>query len=313
MFSCSGCRNKKAEPSETQQKEEAHINIPDFNHDSAYTFIEKQLAFGPRVPNTEAHSKCAAFFKEKLLAYTPDVIVQTGQVRTYNGTTLNIKNIIASFNKESNDRILLLAHWDSRPFADKDSDPANRKKPVPAANDGASGAAVLIEVARQMHLSAPAVGIDIMLVDAEDYGDYDNEDSWGLGSQFWAKKPHKLNYTAKYGILLDMVGAKNAMFTMEATSMHYAPDVMRKIWDIAAKAGYSDFFQQTETGAITDDHVYINQILNIPTIDIIHYDPSLSTGFFKYWHTTKDDINCIDKRTLKAVGQTLLAVIYSEK
>lgn len=312
MYSCSGCEPNKPTTAETQTKQEANLNIPDFEQDSAFKYIEQQLAFGARVPNTEAHKKCADYFINKFKTWTNDVINQTGEVRAYDGTILKINNIIASFKKESNDRVLLLAHWDSRPFADKDKIPANRKKPVPAANDGASGAAILMEIARQLHLSSPTVGIDIMLVDAEDYGDYNDEDSWGLGSQYWAKNPHKQNYSAKYGILLDMVGAKGAIFTMEASSMHYAPDIMRKVWDIAARSGYSDYFQQTETGAITDDHVYINKILNIPTIDIIHYDQSLTTGFFEYWHTTKDDINDIDKKTIKAVGQTLLTVIYKE-
>jgi hypothetical protein len=292
---------------------EDNVSVPDFNQDSAYAYIEKQMAFGPRVPETDAHKKCSEYFQIKLKEFTKDVLVQKGQVRTYDGKTLNINNIIASFNKESYVRILLCTHWDSRPFADKDKDPANHKKPVPAANDGASGVGVLMEVARQLHLSSPTVGIDIILLDAEDYGDYDNEDSWGLGSQYWAKNPHKQNYTARYGILLDMVGANNAIFTMEATSMYYAADIMRKVWNIAAQAGYSDFFSEKETGAITDDHLYINKFINIPTIDIIHYDPRHETGFFKYWHTLNDDIKIIDKKTLKAVGQTLLEVIYREK
>lgn len=311
ISSCGG--GGKKEQQKTTNVIEENINIPDFNQDSAYSFISTQMDFGPRVPNSEAHEKCANFIKDKFKSYTENVTVQTGQVRAYDGTILNIKNIIASFGKETNNRILICTHWDSRPFADKDSDPKNHKKPVPAANDGASGVGVIIELARQLHEKLPEVSVDLIALDAEDYGNYSDEDSWGLGSQYWAKNPHKKNYTAKYGILLDMVGAKNAVFTMEATSMHYAPDVMRKVWDIAAHAGYSNYFTESETGPITDDHEYINKFLKIPTIDIIHYDPAIPTGFFEYWHTTKDDMKVIDKQTLKAVGQTLMEVIYREK
>jgi hypothetical protein len=309
LISCGGCKQK---PRTQSHEQKTNINAPSFNQDSAYKFVEQQLAFGPRVPNTDEHEKCADYFTNKLKEYTHEVIVQKAKVRAFDGTILDIKNIIASFNKESKDRIFICAHWDSRPWADKDEDAKNHKKPVPAANDGASGAAVMLEIARILHESQPKIGVDLIFLDAEDYGNYRDDDSWGLGSQYWAKHPHKSNYNAHFGILLDMVGAKNATFTMEESSMQYASDIMRKVWDIAAHNGYSDYFSTRQTGPITDDHVYINEYLKIPTIDIIHFDPDLPTGFFKYWHTTKDDINCIDEHTLKAVGQTLLYVIYSE-
>ena len=311
LISCVGGGKKNEQI--TTNNEQQKVNVPDFNQDSAYGYLKKQMDFGPRVPNTKAHDECADYFISKLKLYTPDVIVQTAQAKAYDGTILNIKNIIASFKKESNERVFICAHWDSRPFADKDPDQKNWKKPVPAANDAASGAAEMIELARLLHSALPQIGVDLIFLDAEDWGSYSDEDSWGLGSQYWAKNPHKQNYTARFGILLDMVGARNAIFTMEASSMHYAPDKMKKVWDIAAHCGYSDYFVEKETGAITDDHVYINKFLNIPTIDIIHYDPALPSGFFEYWHTTKDDMRAIDKHTLKAVGQTLLEVIYREQ
>ena len=310
LMSCNG--GIKQEPSAAAKIEE-NLNVPDFNQDSAYAYVAVQMAMGPRVTNTAAHEKCAEYMKEKLSTFTKDVIVQAGQVRAHDGTILNIKNIIASFGKDNPNRIMLCTHWDSRPWADRDEDPKNHKKPVPAANDAASGVGVLLEIARELHSRNPKIGVDIIMLDAEDWGDYNDEDSWGLGSQYWSRHPHKMNYSARYGILLDMVGAKNAIFTREATSMHYAPDIMRKVWDIAAHAGYGNYFQQRETSPITDDHEYINKILNLPTIDIIHYDPNLPTGFFPYWHTTKDDLSVIDKQTLKAVGQTLLEVIFREK
>jgi hypothetical protein len=296
------------------------VNVPDFNADSAYQYIKEQLDFGPRVPNSPAHEKCAAYLTDKMKGYLKDVIVQSGQVKGFNGTILNFKNIIASYKPGANNRIFLCSHWDSRPFADHDPDPKNHNKPVPAANDGASGVGVLLEVARQLSLSKPEIGVDLILFDMEDYGPPENqkpgvdtEDWWGLGSQYWARKPHVENYFAKYGILLDMVGATGATFLMEGISMQYAPDVVNQVWRTANRIGYSAWFLFDKGTYITDDHYYINKILNIPTIDIIHLDPQSKTGFYKTWHTTGDDLSTIDKYTLKAVGQTLLTVIYEEQ
>jgi Zn-dependent M28 family amino/carboxypeptidase len=315
LFSCGG--NGKSNKSGTDTtKSKINANIPDFNADSAYTYIDKQVAFGPRTPNSTAHSKCADYLISKFKTYSKNVIVQESKVKAFDGKILNFKNIIVSFFPENNNRIFISSHWDSRPFADHDPDVKNHTKPVPAANDGASGVGVIMEIARQLSKTPPPIGIDLILFDVEDYGQPENsnfpeqEDTWCLGSQYWAKNPHKTGYFAKYGILLDMVGAENATFTMEGTSMKYAPDVMKKVWDIAIRAGYSDYFLFSKTGELTDDHLYINTIAKIPTIDIIHRDSSTPSGFYKYWHTIKDDMNGINKNTLKAVGQTLLTVVY---
>jgi hypothetical protein len=308
---------------ETAQKEAPDagpkVPVPDFNPDSAYESCRIQVAFGPRVPNTSAHDKCAEYLIGKLKSYSGHVTVQKGQVYAYNKTPLRFQNIIASWKPETNNRILLCAHWDSRPYADYDPDPKNRRKPIDAANDGASGVGVLMEVARQLNLLNPPVGIDIILFDVEDYGPpqdetIDNSDQyWGQGSQYWANNPHKAGYFAKYGILLDMVGAKNATFLMEGYSMQYASDIVKSVWSSGARIGYSSYFLFEQGGLITDDHVPINQIRNIPTIDIIHLDKNSETGFYPYWHTTGDTFDKIDKNTLKAVGQTLLTVIYEER
>lgn len=317
IISCGNGANKNGNGADTAKAKPA-VNIPDFNSDSAYAFTGAQVAFGPRVPNTDAHKKCGEYLTSRLKTYTKDVIVQKGTARAFDGTTLEIKNIIASFNPETNNRIFICSHWDSRPFADNDPDEKNHKKAIPGANDGASGVGVIIEIARILSQNPAPVGIDLILFDAEDYGqpeksDYKRmDDSWCLGSQYWSKNPHKKDYFARYGILLDMVGAENATFTMEGTSMKYAPDVMKKVWNTAVSAGYSDYFLFTRTQELTDDHMYINKIANIPAIDIIHQDSGTPTGFYKYWHTLKDDMDGINKNTLKAVGQTLLTVIYEE-
>jgi hypothetical protein len=295
------------------------VEVPAFNADSAYEFCRIQLAFGPRVPNTPAHDKCAAYLTETLKTYTEHVIVQKGQVYAYNKTPLKFQNIIASWQPENNNRILLCAHWDSRPYADHDPDPKNRRKPVDAANDGASGVGVLMEIARQLKLLSPPIGIDIILFDVEDYGPPQDEtvansdQFWGQGSEYWASNPHKPDYFAKYGILLDMVGAKNATFLMEGYSMQYAADIVKSVWATGNRIGYSSYFLSETGGYITDDHVPINKIRNIPTIDLIHLDKNTDTGFYPYWHTTGDTFDKLDKNTLKVVGQTLLTVIFEEK
>lgn len=291
------------------------VMVPEFDADSSYQYIRQQLSFGPRVPNTEAHRAAASWLAATLKRFTPHVVVQQAHVKAYDGTLLDARNIIATFNPEQRSRVLLCAHWDSRPFADHDPNPANREKPVPGANDGGSGVAVLLEIARQMHMHQPKIGVDIVLFDAEDYGEPQHmqgtvNDSWALGSQYWAKNPHVPGYSARFGILLDMVGAANPAFTMEGSSMYYAPGIMRKVWKVAERLGYNNYFLNRKSGPITDDHVYVNEYLNIPTIDIIDYDPDRPKGFFDQWHTVEDDLTHISRETLKAVGQTVMTVVY---
>ena len=288
-----------------------------FDPASAYDFVKKQVEFGPRVPNTPAHAACAEWFVKTLKQWTPDVVVQPFQAKAFDGTVLDGKNIIASFNAEAKDRILLCAHWDSRPFADHDPNPANHYKPVMGANDGASGVGVLLEVARQLSLRKPEAGVDILLLDLEDYGEHRNwrgysPNSWALGSQHWARNTHRPGYTARFGILLDMVGASDAVFPMEGTSMYYAPAVMKKVWETARGLGHSKYFIAREADPLIDDHLYINQIAGIPTADIIHYDDRRE-GFPGSWHTVGDTLDKIDVNTLRAVGETVLAMIYQGK
>jgi len=314
------CKTKQeSKPDEIEPETKAQsIKAADFNADSAYLFVEKQVQFGPRVPNSKAHANCATWLEKIMKKYAPQVIVQPFTAKAYDGTPLNCKNIIASFNPKSATRVLLCSHWDSRPYADNDPDSAFHRTPVDGANDGGSGVGILIEIARQLKISPANVGVDILLLDAEDYGAPQNSgfvgtDDWALGSQYWSRYPHTPAYSARYGILLDMVGGENAVFTMEATSMYYAPDIAQKVWNMGASLGYSDYFSQERTNGITDDHVYINQLRQVPTIDIIQHDPTTPTGFYKYWHTTKDNMNGISKPTLMAVGQTVLTVVRGEK
>lgn len=302
----------------TTIKKEISVAVPAFSSDSAYVYIERQVAFGPRVPNTQAHVACANYLVTTLRSFGATVIEQKVQLQAFNGDLLNANNIIASFKPEEKQRILLFAHWDSRPWSDHDPSRSNFNKPVLGANDGASGVGVLLEIARNIALTSPQLGIDIIFFDAEDYGAPESyrgkaENSWCLGSQYWSKNPHVSQYNARFGILLDMVGAKDAGFYKEQISVHYAPSIVENVWKVAQNLGFEKYFVNKPGGAITDDHLYVNQITGIPCIDIIQYNPDSKSGFGDYWHTTKDDMSTIDKNTLLAVGSTLMYVVYIEK
>ena len=316
LYSC-GNANKNAKPGgPATDTSTVNVNIPAFNEDSAFYFTKKQCDFGPRVNNTQAHDKCAVWLIQKMKSLSANVMVQKGQVTAFNGTSLKIQNIITSFNPDKTFRILLCSHWDSRPFADEDEDASKHRTPIDGANDGASGVGVLTEIARILNQHKTDVGIDIAFFDAEDYGEpkgdteHQSDDNWALGTQYWCKNPHIPNYHANYGILLDMVGVPNAKVTKEGTSMQYAADVVGKVWGKAASINYGNYFVNQQTQAINDDHFSINHLTSIPTIDIIHHDDTTPSGFYKYWHTLQDNMQNVDKKTLKAVGQTLLTVIF---
>ena len=301
------------------QSQDKAINVPAFNADSAYLYTKTQVEFSARVPNTKAHDACAAYLSAELRRLGAEVVEQKADLTAFDGTILKSTNIIGSFNPKAEARILLISHWDSRPWADHDPDPTVRKKPVMAANDGASGVGVLLEMARLMSKEKPTVGVDIFFCDSEDYGQPESassgssETSWCLGTQYWAKSPHVKGYTARFGILLDMVGGQQATFYREQASEYYAANVVEKVWSQAKGLGFEQFFVNEKGGAITDDHIFVNQITGIPTIDIIQYDPKSGSGFGTYWHTTHDTMDKVDKATLNAVGTTLMHVVYNEK
>lgn len=318
IFLMVGCKNEK--PSE--EKPLINIKVPVFNADSSYTFVKKQVNFGPRVPNTPAHKNAGDYLIAEMKRNGASVITQPFEATTFDNQQLKLRNIIASFSPAKEKRILLAAHWDTRPFADKDSE--KKDAPFDGANDGASGVGVLLEIARVLGANPlPDVGVDIILFDGEDWGEKNDdltnyplpegqESWWCLGSQYWAKHKHKPNYKAYYGILLDMVGAKRSHFFREGLSIERAPKIVDNVWNTAARLGYSDYFVKQNVGEITDDHQFINRMANIPTIDIVDYRPGI--GFFgDYHHSTKDNLELISKETLQAVGVTLLNVIYYEE
>ena len=292
---------------------------PEFNADSAYMFVKRQVDFGPRIPNSVAHIECGDYLVTKLKEFGAEVIEQKTTLKTYDGTELNARNIIGVYNPENKKRILLFAHWDTRPFADQEPDKTKQTQPILGANDGASGVGVLLEIARQLNSKPIDVGIDIIFFDAEDWGQPSYEqnqvpgDWYCLGSQFWAKNPHTPKYRAKYGILLDMVGAPNATFYKEGYSVKYASNITEKVWTCASRLGYGSFFINRSGGYIIDDHLAVNKLRRAPSINIIHTSDDTPHGFGNFWHTHKDNMDVIEKTTLKAVGQTVMEVIYTEE
>lgn len=304
-------------------KQTAVVERPAFNADSAYAYIEGQMAFGPRVPNSKAHNDCAVWLIQQLRAKGAKVELQRGQMPDYRGNMQQIYNIIAHFSTPEIDtrpRILLGAHYDTRPWCDEEADYADRYYNVPGANDGASGVGVLMEIGRQLGQriadSTLRTPVDIVFFDVEDMGTprfytgIEREDTWCLGSQLWARTVESQESRAesyRFGIVLDMVGAPDASFPRELYSTQYAKNYQQQIWRAAEQLGYGALFSQQQSYPITDDHYYVNYIAGIPCVDIIHYDISNGTGFASWWHTRNDDMSNISRSTLQAVGEVVMS------
>ena len=293
---------------------------PAFSADSAYAFVKAQCDFGPRAMNTEAHDRCGSWIVNKFRQYGCVVTSLRADLKGYDGTVLKSQNIWARIHPERTERILLCAHWDSRPWADNDPDSANWHKPILAANDAASGVAVMLEIARLLQRDTTLrVGVDFVCFDAEDWGtpqwaeSEGGDNSWALGAQYFAANlPY--GFHVRYGILLDMVGGQGARFYQEGVSKQYAGDVVKKVWRAARKAGYGGYFPRQDGGMITDDHVPLNEVAQIPTVDIIAYYPDCQqSSFGPTWHTVSDNMEHIDPAVLKAVGQTVVQVLYTEE
>ncbi len=314
ISSCGESTTPKCETPETEK-----IVAPDFSADSAFSFVQKQVDFGPRVPNTPEHDACGQWLASELERFGADVIVQKARARAFDGKLLELQNIIGQFNPKSRSRILLYAHWDTRPFADKDS--IRMDIPIDGANDGGSGVGVLLEIARQLSIKSAEIGVDIIFFDGEDYGKPNGIQSmqedyleWCLGSQYWSNEPHRYGYRARFGILLDMVGAKNAEFNKEGTSMKYAPHVVRKIWSRANELGYGHRFLNEETPVTIDDNFFVSEFGGIPSANIVDYRMNIRPmGYGFFHHTHADNMDIIDKNVLEEVGVTVLSVVYSEQ
>ncbi len=309
LYSCNDSTTKSETVVQTQP-----VKIPAFSQDSAYAYLEKQLSFGPRNPGSVGHVACKDWMVEKFTSFGAEVIAQSFNAQLYTGDSYPAWNIIAQINPEKKKRVILSAHWDTRFIGEEDPDSKMKDKPIPGADDGGSGTAVLIELARVLQKNPIDLGVDIILWDAEDQGKRgatEPKELWCLGSQYWSKNKHKKNYRAKYGINLDMIGGKNPRFPKEYFSQKYAGQLLDKLWEMAQGMGYSDMFVNDQVGQIVDDHLFVNQIAKIPMIDIINL-PASTGSFIEEWHTHDDDISAIDKRSLRVVGQVITAALYKE-
>ena len=296
------------------------LPVPPFSADSAYAHVARQVAAGPRTPDSEAHAKTRAYIQGTLSSYGAEVQVQDFNAKLFDGKKTRGYNIIGSFRPEAKRRIFIAAHYDSRPFADSELSTERRDEPILGADDGASGAGVLLELARLLSTHAIAVedfGVDLVFFDLEDYGKPDGQTeadmyTWALGSQHWAANPHVAGYSPQFGILLDMVGAKGAVFGREQFSRQYAPNVQNAVWNLAKAMGREERFVDANIGFATDDHYFVNKIAGWPTIDIIYRPIDGKLPFGAHWHTHNDNMSVIDRATLGDVGQVVTAVIYRQ-
>lgn len=303
LASCSGAKSGGTAQG-TSMSEEAVAERPSFSADSAFSFVQTLVDFGPRVPNTEAHRLAGDWLEKKMRDFGWTVTSQNTTLKAFDGTALRARNIFSQLNPSASDRLLLLAHWDCRPWADQDPDKSKRDKPVDGANDGASGVGVLLEIARQLALNNTDKGVDILFVDAEDWGTDGNEDSWALGTRYFAENPPVKGYKPAQAVLLDMVGSPDARFGHEYFSAKSNPELIYKVWNAASNLGHGRYFHNGFGGAVTDDHVQLIEH-GIPAIDIIDY----RDGFDPVWHTSHDNMQNISRSTLGAVGETILYVI----
>ena len=312
LISCGGTKSQAQSADNTDSVSAERRTAAPFSADSAYQYIQQQVAFGVRTPGSEGHRATAAWIEQKLRQWGYEVTLQRIEGKDHFGKQAAGTNIIATRTPEGTDRILLMAHWDTRQVADQDPVIQRQGEPIQGADDGASGVAVLLELARQESLNPSGKALDFIFFDLEDGGQSEDEDSWCLGSQYWAQHPHQSDYKAKWGILLDMVGSQGARFYWEGLSREYARPLLSALWQTAAQLGWGDYFVQANGGQMTDDHGPVIRYRGIPCVDIINFDPNRATGFGAHWHTSADNMNVIHMETLRAVGETVATTIRED-
>ena len=284
------------------------MKTPTFDGAHAFRYLVTQTSFGPRSVNSSGHEQCATYLETTLRGFADRLTLQQFTRTGYRGEILHLTNMIAAFRPEATARILLCAHWDTRPRADRDPDKNMRGAPILGANDGASGVAVLLELASSFRVSPPPVGIDIVLFDGEDYGLEGDEQMYLLGSRYFASQ-RAPDYIPRFGILLDMVGDRQLEIPKEQNSVRFAPDVVKLIWDTARDLGIEQFVD-AEGDEVMDDHWPLNTA-GIKTVDLIDFSYPDRTN--RYWHTTQDTPEHCSAESLQAVGTVLQHVIYSQR
>jgi len=276
---------------------------PSFDGGAAHDLVEEQVAFGPRVPGTEGHAAQLAWMEDLLAEWADEVEAQPFTATTSGGLQLRLTNLLARYRPQEEDRILLLTHWDTRPWSDQAADPHERAIPVPGANDGASGTAVLLQLAELLSVGPPPMGVDLLFVDGEDFGP--GIQDMFLGSKdFAANLPDPIPW--RYGLLLDMVGDLDPRFPMEGFSVEYAPILTQDIWQIAHELGFGPFFPATVGKHILDDHIPLNEA-GLRTVDLIDFDYGPENSF---WHTPRDVPENTSPETLRMVGEVVAELVY---
>jgi len=272
----------------------------EFDGERALGYVQQQLAFGPRVPNTEAHRRAGDWLEQELAARADTLVVQAWIHRTDRGDTLALRNLLARFRPEATERVLFLAHWDSRPMADRSANLADQRRPVPGANDGASGVAVLLGVADALRARPPAVGVDLLFVDGEDWGDFSDTTESLIGSRYFAAHLPP-GYQPLFGVLFDMVGDRDLQLYWEGYSQANAPEVVERVWTTAERLGHGRVFLPGVRHTLIDDHVPL-QNAGLRVIDVIDFD-------YPPWHTTEDTYDKISAASLAAVGDVAIALV----
>ncbi len=280
-----------------------------FDAEQAMRWVQYQVAAGPRVPDLPAHDSIAAWLVRELKARADTVelqaftwVTEAGDSLHRAGDTLHLQNILARFRPGDPSRILYVTHWDTRPMAEADPDPANRSKPIPGANDGASGTALLLGVADALKRTPPSVGVDLLFVDGEDYGDFTSNKDVLIGAAYFAKH-QPAGYPPLFGVLWDMIGGRDQRIYQEDYSLRYAPEIVDRVWATADSLGLGGMFRPTDGGEITDDHVPLLQA-GIHIIDVIGFE-----NYRAWHHTLADTPDKVSTATLADVGRLALALL----
>jgi glutaminyl-peptide cyclotransferase len=272
----------------------------EFDGERAFAYLQQQVTYGPRIPNTPAHEQTGDWILTRLRATADTVVVTAFRHRTGKGDTLHLRNFLARFRPQEAARVLFLAHWDTRPRADQSPNIGAQRMPVPGADDGASGVAVLLGVADALKAKAPAVGVDLLFVDGEDYGNFADSNDVLIGSRYFAAH-RPPGDPPLYAVLFDMVGDKNLNIYYEGNSQAFAPEVVDRVWRTARDLGYGSYFLPGVKHTLLDDHVSLQHV-GVHAIDVVDFD-------YPYWHTTDDTIDKVAAASLQIVGDVAVALV----
>jgi len=288
-------------------RQDAVRTVPSFDGEKAFEMLQAQTNLGPRNPGSAGHRECRKLLASTLAQYA-DSIHLLPFAASVKGATYYGTNIVARFGGTTTGRILLSAHWDTRPTADEESDAKKRSMPILGANDGASGVAVLLEMARLMSASPPPIGVDIVLFDLEDVGTSGVADSWSLGARDFAKN-HLRKQDYSYAVNFDMIGDARLEIRRERNSDISAASVLDRIFSTARLLGISEFVDEPGH-TVTDDHIPLIEA-GLPAVNLIDFDyPDASNS---YWHTLQDTPDKCSPRSLGAVGAVIVQIIYASK